>query len=270
MGIIYIQVNMKKILFTFLILAFCAGLQGQKITALTEATVIDGTSLFMVRAGATGDVIKRITVANVFKDLTLTGTIVLPGTTSIGDVSATEIGYVNGVSSAIQTQFTGKINVSDTAAMLDPYLTSVGAENLSDLTPMLVDTIPLVTFGLGSGQTGDTAVFVNGALGGSFYNEGSDTLVITQLMGVLVAGVGTETVSVQISWSDTLKAIVPVNLNAAALAITSHTVGTSDVSFPNPKIPPNKHVWCAISGVSLANKPTFLSVTLSGYKIPKY
>lgn len=35
---------------------------------------------------------------------TLTGTVVLPSTTSIGNVSSTEIGYVDGVTSAIQTQ----------------------------------------------------------------------------------------------------------------------------------------------------------------------
>jgi hypothetical protein len=35
---------------------------------------------------------------------TFTGTIVLPGTTSIGSVSATEIGYLDGVTSSIQTQ----------------------------------------------------------------------------------------------------------------------------------------------------------------------
>jgi hypothetical protein len=35
---------------------------------------------------------------------TLTGTVVLPGTTSIGSVSATEIGYLDGVTSSIQTQ----------------------------------------------------------------------------------------------------------------------------------------------------------------------
>jgi hypothetical protein len=35
---------------------------------------------------------------------TLTGTVTLPSTTSIGNVSATEIGYVDGVTSAIQTQ----------------------------------------------------------------------------------------------------------------------------------------------------------------------
>ena len=37
---------------------------------------------------------------------TFTGTVVLPGTTSIGNVSSTEIGYLDGVTSDIQTQIT--------------------------------------------------------------------------------------------------------------------------------------------------------------------
>lgn len=39
---------------------------------------------------------------------TFTGTVTLPSTTSIGSVSDTEIGYVNGVTSAIQTQLDAK------------------------------------------------------------------------------------------------------------------------------------------------------------------
>ena len=39
---------------------------------------------------------------------TFTGTVILPSTTSIGDASATEIGYLNGVTSSIQTQLNGK------------------------------------------------------------------------------------------------------------------------------------------------------------------
>lgn len=39
---------------------------------------------------------------------TFTGTVVLPATTSIGTVSSTEIGYVDGVTSAIQTQIDTK------------------------------------------------------------------------------------------------------------------------------------------------------------------
>jgi hypothetical protein len=41
---------------------------------------------------------------------TLTGTVVLPSTTSIGDVSSTEIGYLDGVTSGIQTQIDLKLN----------------------------------------------------------------------------------------------------------------------------------------------------------------
>jgi hypothetical protein len=44
---------------------------------------------------------------------TFTGTVVLPNTTSIGDVSATELAYVNGVTSAIQTQLDAKAPTAD-------------------------------------------------------------------------------------------------------------------------------------------------------------
>jgi hypothetical protein len=58
---------------------------------------------------------------------TFTGTVVLPATTSIGNVSAVELAYVDGVTSAIQTQlnakapsatptFTGTVSLTNTAA----------------------------------------------------------------------------------------------------------------------------------------------------------
>lgn len=46
-------------------------------------------------------------------DPTFGGTVSLPSTTSIGDVSSTEIGYVNGVTSAIQTQLDSKAPSAD-------------------------------------------------------------------------------------------------------------------------------------------------------------
>ena len=49
---------------------------------------------------------------------TFTGNVVLPNTTTIGDISSTELSYVNGVTSALQTQLDAKqavvANVSDT------------------------------------------------------------------------------------------------------------------------------------------------------------
>lgn len=50
---------------------------------------------------------------------TFTGTVTLPSTTSIGLVSSTEIGYLNGVTSAIQTQINTK------APLASPALTGV-------------------------------------------------------------------------------------------------------------------------------------------------
>jgi len=64
---------------------------------------------------------------------TLLGTVTLPSTTSIGNVSATEISYVDGVTSAIQTQLDAKLasaTASSTyapltgAALVRPVLTS--------------------------------------------------------------------------------------------------------------------------------------------------
>jgi hypothetical protein len=48
---------------------------------------------------------------------TFTGTVVLPSTTSIGDVTSTEIGYLDGVTSSIQTQLNSKA-ASSTAVTL--------------------------------------------------------------------------------------------------------------------------------------------------------
>ena len=47
---------------------------------------------------------------------TFTGTVVLPSTTSIGTVTSTEISYVDGVTSAIQTQIDAKASVGKAIA----------------------------------------------------------------------------------------------------------------------------------------------------------
>ena len=78
---------------------------------------------------------------------TFTGTVVLPSTTSIGNVSATEIAYVDGVTSAIQTQFTAK------ADLASPTFTGTVA-------------LPVVTVTKGTPGTESTnAVTVNGSAG---------------------------------------------------------------------------------------------------------
>ena len=78
-----------------------------------------GTKTINVGTGSTGGT-TAITIGSengATSNITLNGNITLPSTTSIGDVSSTELSYVNGVTSAIQTQLDGKqatvLNVSD-------------------------------------------------------------------------------------------------------------------------------------------------------------
>ena len=67
---------------------------------------------------------------------TFTGTVTLPSTTSIGNVSSTEIGYVDGVTSAIQTQLDAKLASATAATTYAPLAspTFTGTINAAALT----------------------------------------------------------------------------------------------------------------------------------------
>jgi hypothetical protein len=53
---------------------------------------------------------------------TFTGTVVLPSGTSIGPVSSTEIGYLDGVTSAVQTQLDAKLAIATAASTYAPLV----------------------------------------------------------------------------------------------------------------------------------------------------
>jgi hypothetical protein len=53
---------------------------------------------------------------------TFTGTIVLPATTSIANVTSTEIGYLDGVTSAIQTQIDSKLSTSSAETLYEKLI----------------------------------------------------------------------------------------------------------------------------------------------------
>lgn len=89
--------------------------------------------------------IAQASVTNLVTDLSLkaplasptfTGTVVLPSTTSIGNVTSTEIGYVDGVTSAIQTQLDAKAPLASptfTGTVVLPGTTSVGSVDATEL-----------------------------------------------------------------------------------------------------------------------------------------
>lgn len=68
---------------------------------------------------------------------TFTGTVSLPADTSIGDVSATEISYLNNVSSAIQTQINSKAAIESpefTGTVILPATTSIGDVSAAEIS----------------------------------------------------------------------------------------------------------------------------------------
>jgi hypothetical protein len=145
------------------------------------------------------------------------------------------------------------------------YNSSLGYwENKTVESILQFDTVPLAVFGAGSGASGDTAAFSTSAVYGSFYNAGSDTLIITQMRaGVL----GTSpSITTEVYWNDSLNVIG----GGATLLVTggtsvTGTIGATNVtSFTNNKIPPN--VWVFVRTSAVATKPTYFTLTLLGYK----
>ena len=152
------------------------------------------------------------------------------------------------------------VKYTDTSAMLSPYqLTTV-----ANVTYQLqLDTVPVASFGAGSGAAGDTAAFSTSAVYGSFYNDGSDTLIITQMRaGVL----GTSpSITTEIYWNDSLNITAGATILVSGGTSVTGTIGATNVtSFTNNKIPPGNWVFCRTSAV--ATKPTYFTLTLLGYK----
>lgn len=113
---------------------------------------------------------------------TFTGTVVLPSTTSIGTVSSTEIGYLDNVTSAIQTQLNGKVAVAqsivDTTASTLVVVAATHAGKLLTLNRAagIAVTLPAAT------GTGNTYVFFVGTA------VTSNTITITSAASEYLAG----------------------------------------------------------------------------------
>ena len=128
---------------------------------------------------------------------TFTGTVSLPATTSIGDVSATEIGYVDGVTSAIQTQLDAKLasaTASSTYAPIDsPTFTTAATlpaqTDIGDVSATEIGYLDGVTSAIqtqidakapiaNATFTGSTEA-VDLTLTGNLYVQGSTTTIST-------------------------------------------------------------------------------------------
>jgi hypothetical protein len=125
------------------------------------------------------------------------------------------------------------------------------------------DTITLATFTAGAGLSADTAIFQTSTIYGSFYNDGSDTLIITKQIAILQGS--SPSITPTLYWNDSLNVTAgAVKLINSPSALTNTATGTSVTSFDNYKIPPGVWVWVATPAVG--TKPTYFSLSLIGYK----
>lgn len=118
-------------------------------------------------------------------------------------------------------------------------------------------------FGAGGGNSTDTAAFSTSTIYGSFYNNGTDTLIVAAIQCIARGTNGSLTTDIM--WSDTLgTALAPTHLlSTPPTVLSSAAAGTTISTFTNTKIPPGKRVW--MKTPTITTKPTYLEVTLSYY-----
>jgi hypothetical protein len=181
----------------------------------------------------------------------------------------------------------GVILVSDTAGMLTNYILDIevqsdindsldarfgGALDADQLYPELADTIPLFTAGYGWGAAIDTTGIDITADFGGWYNDGSDSIPLAKVIGIVKASKNTPTVTINVYWDVNYYDATPDSAFTSGLVVTSTTAGTAGTTFAKAKIPPHVWVWvkpCRSLGTT-GTKPSKLRVSVSGYKIPKY
>jgi hypothetical protein len=84
---------------------------------------------------------------------TFDGTVVLPTTTSIGDVSSTEIGYLNGVTSSVQTQLDAKLASATASSTYAPLSGPTFSGNVSLPSTTTIGNVSATELGYVDGVT---------------------------------------------------------------------------------------------------------------------
>ena len=90
------------------------------VSAVEIGSLEGVTSAIQTQIDAKEDSVTAAATYAPLSNATLSGTVSLPTTTSIGDVDSTEIEHLNGVTSAIQTQIDGKLGTSTAASTYAP------------------------------------------------------------------------------------------------------------------------------------------------------
>jgi hypothetical protein len=188
---------------------------------------------------------------------TLSGTVSLPTTTSVGDVSSTEIGYLNGVTSSVQTQLT---DLDTTKADLE--------------SPTFTGTVAGITksmVGLGNADdTSDadkpistatqTALDAKANLSGAVFTGDVETTDLTVTGNLIVQGTTTTISASDLTVKDNM-----IYLNQAGMSIISNAVGDgTDVVYTTVE----NHGYSVGDDVTVSGvTPSSFNIASPGYSI---
>lgn len=142
--------------------------------------------------------------------LTATGTVTLPTATAIGNVSSTELGYLDGVTSAIQTQLNAKAPLANPTFTANVYFyqpappttkTGAGTLTIAELLTGIIDCGGGSAYNLSlpSGTSVDAGVVVGLAVDSAFewslINRGGGTVTVVTGISNTLSGSGAVGVS---------------------------------------------------------------------------
>jgi len=168
---------------------------------------------------------------------TFTGTVVLPSTTSIGDASSTEISYLNGVTSSIQTQLNSKPDL--TSGVLSESVIPIEIARVSDMSNSTTGYVPINTKGQpdgvatldGSGKVPSTQLdqFVVAFLAGPTF---TGTVILPS-----TTSIGTVT-STEIGYLDGVTSALQTQIDnklSTSLAVSNYLSKADAISDYQPK-----------------------------------
>ncbi len=195
------------------------------ITSANSDISVGGTGndpvLTLNSGSGANQIVKRDASGYISGSNTFTGTLILPSTTSIGTLTSTELGYVHGVTSAIQTQLNAKAPTASptfTGVVTAPSFTSTIATGTAPLSVSSATVVTSLNSDLLDGQHGSYYAVAS--------TLSSHTSNISNPHSVTKAQVGLGSVD---NTADTAKPVSTAQQTALNLKLDSSSYTAADV-----------------------------------------